>query len=82
MLSIYIQDFVNERYLEKISVDKNDQSQLEYTWGSRAENELTYRSVLQFVADVSSKLYNIFTIIFYTYIHAHTLVYVKNLNYY
>lgn len=71
MLSIYIQDFVNERYLEKISVDKNDQSQLEYTWGSRAENELTYRSVLQFVADVSSKLYNIFTIIFYTYIHSH-----------
>lgn len=45
-------DFVNERYLEKRPVDKNDQSQLEYTWGSRAENELTYRSVLQFVADL------------------------------
>ncbi|XP_029175685.1 non-structural maintenance of chromosomes element 3 homolog [Nylanderia fulva] len=45
-------DFVNERYLEKKSVDKNDQSRLEYIWGARAENELTYRSVLQFVADI------------------------------
>lgn len=44
-------DFVNERYLEKI-VDKNDPTQLEYKWGSRAENELTYRSVLQFVANI------------------------------
>lgn len=41
-------------------IDKNDPSQFEYTWGSRAQNELTYRSVLQFVADVSTKIYNIF----------------------
>ncbi|XP_029678581.1 non-structural maintenance of chromosomes element 3 homolog isoform X1 [Formica exsecta] len=45
-------DFVNERYLEKTLVDKNDPSLFEYTWGSRAENELTYRSVLQFVANI------------------------------
>lgn len=32
----------------------------EFTWGSRAKNELTYRSALQFVADVSTKICNIF----------------------
>lgn len=86
----YLQDFVNERYLEKI-VDKNDPTQLEYKWGSRAENELTYRSVLQFVANVSFKLYNIFTITsLYMYVRTHmmyvhiTCIYIiyKNLNSY
>lgn len=45
-------DFVNERYLERKYVDKNDLSKLEYKWGSRAENELTYRSVLEFVSNI------------------------------
>jgi len=45
-------EFVNQRYLEKTMVDKNNSSQVEYTWGSRAQSELTYRSALQFVADI------------------------------
>lgn len=45
-------DFVNQRYLEKTMIDKNDPPQFEFTWGSRARNELTYRSALQFVADI------------------------------
>ncbi|XP_011863552.1 PREDICTED: melanoma-associated antigen G1-like [Vollenhovia emeryi] len=44
--------FVNQRYLEKKIMDKNNPSQVEYVWGPRAENELTYRSVLQFVAEI------------------------------
>jgi len=45
-------EFVNQRYLEKTMIDKNDPSQFEYMWGSRARNELTYRSALKFVADI------------------------------
>lgn len=41
-------------------IDKNDPEQFEFTWGSRARNELTYRSALQFVADVSTKIHNTF----------------------
>lgn len=52
-----MQEFVNQRYIEKTMINKNDPSQFEYTWGSRARNELTYRSALQFVADVSTKIY-------------------------
>ncbi|XP_011690161.1 PREDICTED: melanoma-associated antigen G1-like [Wasmannia auropunctata] len=44
-------EFVNQRYLEKIMIDKNDPLQVEYKWGSRARNELSYRSALQFVAE-------------------------------
>ncbi|KAG5334401.1 NSE3 protein, partial [Acromyrmex charruanus] len=53
-------DFVNQRYLEKVIINKNDPTDFEFTWGSRAKNELTYRSALQFVADVSTKICNIF----------------------
>ncbi|KYN21009.1 Melanoma-associated antigen G1 [Trachymyrmex cornetzi] len=45
-------DFVNQRYLEKVIKNKNDPMDFEFTWGSRAKNELTYRSALQFVADI------------------------------
>ncbi|XP_011634072.1 non-structural maintenance of chromosomes element 3 homolog isoform X3 [Pogonomyrmex barbatus] len=45
-------EFVNQRYLEKIITNKNDPTQFEYAWGSRARNEFTYRSALQFVADI------------------------------
>ncbi|EZA46715.1 Melanoma-associated antigen G1 [Ooceraea biroi] len=44
-------DFVNQRYLEKI-VNKDDTSQVEYAWGRRAKNEITYRSALEFVAEI------------------------------
>lgn len=54
---LFMQEFVNQRYIEKTMINKNDPSQFEYTWGSRARNELTYRSALQFVADVSTKIY-------------------------
>jgi len=58
-----MQEFVNQRYLDRTAIDKNDPSQLEFTWGSRAKNELTYRSALQFVADVSIQKYIIYLII-------------------
>ncbi|XP_011169470.1 non-structural maintenance of chromosomes element 3 homolog isoform X1 [Solenopsis invicta] len=45
-------EFVNQRYLERNVIDKNDPSEYEYSWGSRAHNELNYRSALQFVADI------------------------------
>ncbi|KYN34136.1 Melanoma-associated antigen G1 [Trachymyrmex septentrionalis] len=45
-------DFVNQRYLEKVIINKNDPTDFEFTWGSRAKNELTYHSALQFVADI------------------------------
>ncbi|XP_012056622.1 PREDICTED: melanoma-associated antigen G1 [Atta cephalotes] len=45
-------DFVNQRYLEKVIINKNDPTDFEFTWGSRAKNEFTYRSALQFVADI------------------------------
>ncbi|XP_032687820.1 non-structural maintenance of chromosomes element 3 homolog [Odontomachus brunneus] len=45
-------DFVNQRYLEKIIIDKDDPTKLEYKWGSRALHEITFRSALEFVANV------------------------------
>ncbi|KAL0120294.1 hypothetical protein PUN28_008148 [Cardiocondyla obscurior] len=44
-------EFVNQKYLEKRTID-NELSLFEYVWGSRAINEVTYRSALQFVANV------------------------------
>ncbi|XP_020294168.1 non-structural maintenance of chromosomes element 3 homolog [Pseudomyrmex gracilis] len=43
-------EFVNEKYLTRISTEKNNTTQVEYKWGSRAENEISYKSVLEFVA--------------------------------
>lgn len=64
MIFIYlftsVQDFVNERYLSKQVLDKNDPSNFEYVWGSRAKSEITYRSCLEFVAKVNVQLYHIF----------------------
>ncbi|XP_014483260.1 PREDICTED: melanoma-associated antigen G1-like isoform X2 [Dinoponera quadriceps] len=45
-------DFVNQRYLEKIIPDKNDPTKVEYKWGCRALNEITFRSALEFVATI------------------------------
>ncbi|XP_012529561.1 non-structural maintenance of chromosomes element 3 homolog [Monomorium pharaonis] len=45
-------EFVNQRYLDKTLIDRNDPTKFKYAWGSRAQNELTYRSALQFVADI------------------------------
>lgn len=53
-IHISAQDFVNQRYLEKIVANKEDPTKLEYKWGCRALNEITYRSTLEFVASVSS----------------------------
>ncbi|EFN84394.1 Melanoma-associated antigen G1 [Harpegnathos saltator] len=45
-------DFVNQRYLQKVMIDKNDSTKIEYKWGCRALNEVTYRSALEFVANI------------------------------
>ncbi|XP_012228635.1 non-structural maintenance of chromosomes element 3 homolog [Linepithema humile] len=45
-------DFVNQRYLAKVVPEKNELSDFEYVWGNRAENEITYRSCLEFVANI------------------------------
>ncbi|XP_018397940.1 PREDICTED: non-structural maintenance of chromosomes element 3 homolog [Cyphomyrmex costatus] len=45
-------EFINQRYLEKTMINKNDPTDFELTWGSRAKSEFTYRSALQFVADI------------------------------
>lgn len=53
---IYFQDFVNQRYLARITPEKNDILDFEYVWGSRAESEITYRSCLEFMAKVNLPL--------------------------
>ncbi|XP_024878499.1 non-structural maintenance of chromosomes element 3 homolog [Temnothorax curvispinosus] len=45
-------EFVNQRYLERTMIDKYDPTKFEYSWGSRAKNELTYRSALTFVGEI------------------------------
>lgn len=47
---------MNQRYLTKI-INKDDASQVKYEWGKRAKYEITYRSALEFVAEVSCKLH-------------------------
>lgn len=48
-------DFINQRYLEKSIIDKNDPSKFEYKWGCRAQNEISYRSALEFVSKIYGK---------------------------
>ncbi|XP_076627513.1 non-structural maintenance of chromosomes element 3 homolog isoform X2 [Colletes latitarsis] len=44
--------FVAQKYLEKIVVDKEDSSKIEYKWGPRAEYEFSRRASLEFMSEV------------------------------
>ncbi|XP_053987644.1 non-structural maintenance of chromosomes element 3 homolog [Hylaeus volcanicus] len=50
-----IEVFVQQRYLEKVAVDKDDPTKIEYKWGMRAEYEVTRRSCLEFVSQIYSR---------------------------
>ncbi|XP_015177526.1 PREDICTED: melanoma-associated antigen G1-like [Polistes dominula] len=45
-------DFVAQQYLEKKVLNKGDSEKYEYKWGPRAENEVSYRDILEFVSKV------------------------------
>ncbi|XP_014616954.1 PREDICTED: melanoma-associated antigen G1-like [Polistes canadensis] len=45
-------DFVAQQYLEKTVLYKGDWQKYEYKWGLRAEHEISYRSILEFVSKV------------------------------
>ncbi|XP_043254480.1 non-structural maintenance of chromosomes element 3 homolog isoform X1 [Colletes gigas] len=44
--------FVAQKYLDKIVVDKDDSSKIEYKWGPRAEYEFSRRACLEFMSEV------------------------------
>lgn len=45
-------DFVAQQYLEKTVLNKGDSQKYEYKWGPRAEYEISYRDILEFVSKV------------------------------
>lgn len=45
-------DFVSQQYLEKTVLYKGDSPKYEYKWGPRAEHEISYRNILEFVSKV------------------------------
>ncbi|XP_043496854.1 non-structural maintenance of chromosomes element 3 homolog [Polistes fuscatus] len=48
-------DFVSQQYLEKTVLYKGDSPKYEYKWGPRAEHEISYRNILEFVSKVHGK---------------------------
>lgn len=45
-------DFIAQHYLKRIVVDKANSPKYEYKWGIRAEHEVSYRDVLEFMSKV------------------------------
>ncbi|CAL7948048.1 unnamed protein product [Xylocopa violacea] len=46
------QVFVAQKYLDKIVVEKNNSTEIEFKWGSRAEHEFSRRTALEFISRV------------------------------